>query len=131
MDTNRLLSPENVNRQKLMQYAREAADFSTEHRLPQLPFALNHYGREDVAMFDFTCMYASLNAGKVMERHGHKLLLQLVGDSLLEVRGSYRIEGREGRRGRAPPDGPGVRVELRRGNIVGWHFVSQVLKLIC
>ncbi|KAF0287391.1 [F-actin]-monooxygenase MICAL3 [Amphibalanus amphitrite] len=84
MDTNRLLSPENVNRQKLMQYAREAADFSTEHRLPQLPFALNHYGREDVAMFDFTCMYASQNAGKVMERHGHKLLLQLVGDSLLE-----------------------------------------------
>ena len=87
MDTNRLLSPENVNRDKLMQYAREAADFSTEHRLPQLPFALNHYGREDVAMFDFTCMYASQNAGKVMERKGHKLLLQLVGDSLLEVRG--------------------------------------------
>ena len=86
MDTNRLLSPENVNREKLMQYAREAADFSTEHRLPQLPFALNHYGREDVAMFDFTCMYAAQNAGRVMERHGHRLLLQLVGDSLLEVR---------------------------------------------
>lgn len=70
----------------LLSYAREAADFSTNHQLPSLDFAINHYGQPDVAMFDFTCMYASENAAMVRQRHGHKLLVALVGDSLLEVR---------------------------------------------
>lgn len=70
----------------LLSYAREAADFSTNHQLPALDFAINHYGQPDVAMFDFTCMYASENAAMVRQRHGHKLLVALVGDSLLEVR---------------------------------------------
>jgi hypothetical protein len=67
-------------------YAREAADFSTEYMLPQLEFAVNHYGQPDVAMFDFTSMFAAENASRVVERHGHKLLQILVGDSLLEVK---------------------------------------------
>lgn len=70
----------------LLSYAREAADFSTNHQLPTLDFAINHYGQPDVAMFDFTCMYASENAAMVRQRHGHDLLVALVGDSLLEVR---------------------------------------------
>lgn len=70
----------------LLSYAREAADFSTNHQLPTLDFAINHYGQPDVAMFDFTCMYASENAAMVRQRNGHKLLVALVGDSLLEVR---------------------------------------------
>lgn len=37
-------------------------------------------------MFDFTCMYASENAAMIRQRHGHQLLVTLVGDSLLEVR---------------------------------------------
>jgi len=53
--------------------------------LPQLEFAVNHYGQPDVAMFDFTSMYAAENASHVMQRNGHKLLTTLVGDSLLEV----------------------------------------------
>lgn len=69
----------------LLSYAREAADFSTNHQLPTLDFAINHYGQPDVAMFDFTCMYASENAALVRQRNGHKLLVALVGDSLLEV----------------------------------------------
>ena len=85
LDTSQLLSPANVDRDRLMAFAREAADFSTGHRLPPLQFAVNHYGLEDVAMFDFTCMYAACHASTVMERRGHRLLLQLVGDSLLEV----------------------------------------------
>jgi hypothetical protein len=36
-------------------------------------------------MFDFTSMFAAENASRVVERHGHKLLQILVGDSLLEV----------------------------------------------
>ncbi|XP_057203684.1 protein-methionine sulfoxide oxidase mical3a isoform X8 [Triplophysa rosa] len=83
-DTEMLLSRVNVDQKALLSYAREAADFSTNHQLPTLDFAINHYGQPDVAMFDFTCMYASENAALVRQRHGHKLLVALVGDSLLE-----------------------------------------------
>ncbi|XP_053740478.1 protein-methionine sulfoxide oxidase mical3a isoform X5 [Synchiropus splendidus] len=83
-DTEMLLSRANVDQMALLSYAREAADFSTNHQLPSLDFAINHYGQPDVAMFDFTCMYASENAAMVRQRNGHKLLVALVGDSLLE-----------------------------------------------
>ncbi|XP_068590118.1 protein-methionine sulfoxide oxidase mical3b-like isoform X1 [Cebidichthys violaceus] len=83
-DTALLLSRANVDQNALQAYAREAADFSTNHQLPSLDFAMNHYGQPDVAMFDFTCMYASENAAMVRQRHGHQLLVTLVGDSLVE-----------------------------------------------
>uniref|UniRef100_A0A8C6L4I2 F-actin monooxygenase n=1 Tax=Nothobranchius furzeri TaxID=105023 RepID=A0A8C6L4I2_NOTFU len=83
-DTELLLSRANVDQAALLSYAREAADFSTNHQLPTLDFAINHYGQPDVAMFDFTCMYASENAAMVRQRGGHTLLVALVGDSLLE-----------------------------------------------
>ncbi|XP_043979586.1 protein-methionine sulfoxide oxidase mical3a isoform X21 [Gambusia affinis] len=83
-DTELLLSRANVDQAALLSYAREAADFSTNHQLPTLDFAINHYGQPDVAMFDFTCMYASENAAMVRQRSGHQLLVALVGDSLLE-----------------------------------------------
>ncbi|KAA8577373.1 hypothetical protein FQN60_008545 [Etheostoma spectabile] len=83
-DTALLLSKANVDQNALQAFAREAADFSTNHQLPSLDFAENHRGQPDVAMFDFTCMYASENAAAVRQRHGHQLLVTLVGDSLLE-----------------------------------------------
>ncbi|XP_034079291.1 protein-methionine sulfoxide oxidase mical3a isoform X1 [Gymnodraco acuticeps] len=83
-DTEMLLSRANVDQAALLSYACEAADFSTNHQLPTLDFAINHYGQPDVAMFDFTCMYASENAAMVRQRNGHALLTGLVGDSLLE-----------------------------------------------
>ncbi|XP_049329205.1 protein-methionine sulfoxide oxidase mical3b isoform X4 [Astyanax mexicanus] len=83
-DTEMLLSRGNVDQNALLAYARQAADFSTNHQLPTLDFAINHYGQPDVAMFDFTCMYASENAALVRQRRGHSLLVALVGDSLLE-----------------------------------------------
>ncbi|XP_059212478.1 F-actin-monooxygenase MICAL2 [Centropristis striata] len=84
VDTQMLLSSENVNQEALLCYAREAADFGTNYQLPTLDFAMNHLGQPDVAMFDFTNMYASENAALVRERYGHQLLVALVGDSLLE-----------------------------------------------
>ncbi|XP_022109073.1 F-actin-methionine sulfoxide oxidase MICAL3-like isoform X4 [Acanthaster planci] len=83
-DTARLLSRENYSHEKLQAYAREAADFSTNHQLPRLDYALNHYGQPDVAMFDFTSIFQAEHASRVMERKGHRLLMALVGDSLLE-----------------------------------------------
>ncbi|XP_054865327.1 F-actin-monooxygenase mical2b isoform X5 [Amphiprion ocellaris] len=84
IETERLLSPDNVNQEALQSYAREAADFGTNYQLPSLDYAINHYGQPDVAMFDFTSMYASENAALIREKHGHQLLVALVGDSLLE-----------------------------------------------
>ncbi|XP_029377964.1 F-actin-monooxygenase mical2b isoform X2 [Echeneis naucrates] len=84
IETERLLGPDNVNQEALLSYAREAADFGTNYQLPSLDYAINHYGQPDVAMFDFTSMYASENAALIREKHGHQLLVALVGDSLLE-----------------------------------------------
>ncbi|XP_070821164.1 F-actin-monooxygenase mical2b isoform X2 [Chaetodon trifascialis] len=84
IETQMLLSSENVNQEALQCYAREAADFGTNYQLPTLDFAMNHCGQPDVAMFDFTSMHASENAALVRERFGHQLLVALVGDSLLE-----------------------------------------------
>ncbi|NWT02613.1 MICA3 monooxygenase, partial [Mionectes macconnelli] len=83
-DIESLLSPENVNRDALLSYAKEAANFSTNYRLPELEFALNHRDLPDVDMFDFTCMTRSENAALVRDYNGARLLLGLVGDCLVE-----------------------------------------------
>lgn len=76
-EVSRLLSVENVDRGALMRYAQEAARFSTDARLPLRDFALNHYGEPDVALFDFTSMYAAENASMVswLSLHFFKKLL--------------------------------------------------------
>ncbi|XP_067315401.1 F-actin-monooxygenase mical2b isoform X6 [Pseudorasbora parva] len=84
IDTEALLNNENVNQEALLAYAREAADYATHYQLPTLDYAMNHCAQSDVAMFDFTSMYASENAALVRERFGHSVLVALVGDSLLE-----------------------------------------------
>ena len=58
---------------------------STHKKLINLNFALNHQGRPDVAMFDFTSLFQAENASRIVERNGKKLFMALVGDSLLEV----------------------------------------------
>ncbi|XP_031988813.1 F-actin-monooxygenase MICAL1 isoform X2 [Corvus moneduloides] len=83
-DIESLLSPDNVNWDALLSYAKEAANFSTNYCLPELEFALNHRDLPDVDMFDFTCMTRSENAALVWEHNGSRLLLGLVGDCLVE-----------------------------------------------
>lgn len=83
-ETSRLLSSENINQDALQAYAREAAFFSTLSKMPEMEYALNHYGEPDVAIFDFTSTCASENASAILERNGQKLLMCLIGDGLLE-----------------------------------------------
>lgn len=86
-DRKTLLSPNNINREKLHQFAIEAAQFSTgkfSTKLPVTEFALDARGRPDCAIFDFTNLYSARNACKVKVRNGHQLLMAIVGDSLLE-----------------------------------------------
>ncbi|XP_067940101.1 protein-methionine sulfoxide oxidase mical3b-like isoform X3 [Watersipora subatra] len=83
-DTIKLLSRDNVNQEALQNYAREAADVSTNHKLPNLQFAHNQFGQPDIAMFDFTSLFAADYSSRAMERYGRKLLVTIVGDSLLE-----------------------------------------------
>jgi hypothetical protein len=85
-DPEQLLSPENIDPEALQLFTMQAVVFATDNRLPDLQFASNYRGEPDVALFDFTTMYASENACRVIERKGHKLLTALAGDSLLEVR---------------------------------------------
>ncbi|XP_061422806.1 F-actin-monooxygenase MICAL3-like isoform X1 [Lethenteron reissneri] len=83
-DADKLLSPENVNKEALQKFALEAANYSTDNSLPRLDFARNGRGDADVAVFDFTCMRQGEHSSLVREVHGTRLLLGLVGDSLLE-----------------------------------------------
>lgn len=79
-----LLVRENVNQTALFSYAREAARAATENQLPELEFALNSHGESDVAMFDFTSLFAAENASRIVTRKSYPLVQALVGDSLLE-----------------------------------------------
>ena len=86
----------------------DAATFSTKGALGELEFEKNHLGENDVALFDFSTMYMSENASRIVERKGKRLLLCVAGDSLVEVRGMEGREmGREGRRGRDSLRGEG------------------------
>ncbi|CAD6194380.1 unnamed protein product [Caenorhabditis auriculariae] len=83
-DVGLLLSPENVNRDALANYAQSAAEFATDEKLPLLEFAKNHRGHPDIAMFDFTSLFSSRCAVRIWESRGKSLLVGIVGDSLHE-----------------------------------------------
>ena len=84
-DVGSLLGRENINREGLLLYAKEAANLATENKIPNLDFALNHKGLEDAAIFDFTSMHQAEHSSIIFEREGKKLLMAIVGDTLIEV----------------------------------------------
>ena len=69
----------------------DAATFSTKGGLSNLEFEKNYKGENDIALFDFTSMFASENASRIVERKGKRLLLCVAGDSLIEVRPTISI----------------------------------------
>ena len=74
-----------MNQNKLLEYIRDTCDYCTDYQLPDLNFSINHHGEPDVALFDFTSMFAASNSTYVKEKSGKQLLCTLVGDGLLEV----------------------------------------------
>ncbi|EJD74298.1 LIM domain-containing protein [Loa loa] len=83
-DVSLLLSPNNINQEKLCDYAAQAADFATSGNLPNLKYARNHNNNEDVAMFDFTSLFSAQCSVRLVERYDQRLLMSIVGDSLHE-----------------------------------------------
>lgn len=48
-------------------------------------YALNHYGKPDISIFDFTSLFSAEYSCRIIERKGFRLLMSIVGDSLHEV----------------------------------------------
>ena len=82
---DKLLSKKNINQKKLEDFSKHILQIVTEGELGERDFALNHHGKKDVALFDFTSMYLATNACMVRERCGKKLVMAIVGDTLMEV----------------------------------------------
>eukprot|EP00092_Neocalanus_flemingeri_P006096 GFUD01006567.1.p1 GENE.GFUD01006567.1~~GFUD01006567.1.p1 ORF type:complete len:564 (-),score=170.18 GFUD01006567.1:189-1880(-) len=86
----KILHPSNIDKEKLMDYAKKAALFSTERKSRKLPHTewsmlpRGPNGTPDVCIFDFTNLYAARVAARVTVRRGQPLLAAIVGDSLLE-----------------------------------------------
>ena len=67
-DRRALMSPSNVDRNRLHAFAIEAAQYSTGHfsrALPVTEFAMDARGKPDCAVFDFTNLYSARNACQV------------------------------------------------------------------
>lgn len=88
-DPKELLMPSNTDKERLIQFTRSAVNYATDHELPEdLEFKQLSNGNPDIALFDFTSIKKASNASRIIERRKRKLLLALVGDSLIEVSNS-------------------------------------------
>ena len=81
---DRLLDRSNIDPVKLQEYARDAANFATQYKLPDLKMAKNSRGNPDVSIFDFTSRYHARYASVIRRStNGNDILGLLVGDSLI------------------------------------------------
>ncbi|EDO33044.1 predicted protein [Nematostella vectensis] len=83
-DSAQLLADDNVNRDELMRYVIDTVHYATRGQLDTFEFKITDRGQPDVAVFDFTSIKKAENSARIRERKGSKLLIGLVGDSLLE-----------------------------------------------
>lgn len=82
-----MITSSNIDNERLRDFACSAVHFATDHQLPEdLEYKLLSNGQPDIALFDFTSLKKASNASRIIERRKKKLLLTLVGDSLIEVR---------------------------------------------
>ena len=86
-DRDDIMAAENINKEEMYRFAIDAAEYSTNELsqiLPTREFALDHAGKPDVSVFDFTDLYSASNASRAKYKNGHKLIMASVGDSLLQ-----------------------------------------------
>ena len=80
---NKTMSTDNINPEAMAGYITAAANYATHGRYFPLEFALNKKGEADFSLFYSSPNVTANHAGKLIERFGHKLLVILVGDSLI------------------------------------------------
>ena len=82
----KLLAPCNIDHSKLLEYVTDVVKYATKGTLTNLELKIVGNKQPDIAAFDFTSIKKAEHAARIIERKGSKLLVGLVGDSLLEVR---------------------------------------------
>lgn len=82
----KLLAPCNIDHSKLLEYVTDVVKYATKGTLKNLELKIVGNNQPDIAAFDFTSIKKAEHAARIIERKGSKLLVGLVGDSLLEVR---------------------------------------------
>jgi hypothetical protein len=86
LDKENILSDGNTDMDALKMFALKAALHSTENnplkKSAQLPCTMDDL--VDVSIFNFSELYSSAHASRVVERGGHRMVLGLVGDSLMQ-----------------------------------------------
>lgn len=63
----------------------DVVKYATKGTLKNLELKIVGNNQPDIAAFDFTSIKKAEHAARIIERKGSKLLVGLVGDSLLEV----------------------------------------------
>ena len=81
----KLLAPSNIDQSKLLEYVTDVVQYATKGTLKKLELKIVGNNQPDIAAFDFTSIKKAEHAARIIERKGSKLLVGLVGDSLLEV----------------------------------------------
>lgn len=81
----KLLAASNIDQSKLLEYVTDVVKYATKGTLKNLELKIVGNNRPDIAAFDFTSIKKAEHAARIIERKGSKLLVGLVGDSLLEV----------------------------------------------
>ena len=69
----------------------DVVKYATEGTLKNLELKVLRNNQPDIAAFYFTSIKKAEHAARIIERKGSKLLVALVGDSLLEVRLIMRL----------------------------------------
>ena len=81
----KLLAPCNIDHSKLLEYVTDVVKYATKGTLKNLELKIVGNNQPDIAAFDFTSIKKAEHAARIIERKGSKLLVGLVGDSLLEA----------------------------------------------
>ena len=117
-DVCALVSKSNVNKENLKNFVKEVATFL---HLPDRPFAVTASGEEDVTLFDFTKKHRCNEAIKIINHADSRLLISVVGDSLLA---SHWPQGKDNTKNMLTRLGTGANKAVLGSLDAAWIFKS-------